>query len=613
MPIIQDKAVIADKSHGCPIGEAFRPNVQGGNLPTVPMNSVARQDMLIRLENSIGELMDDAHSTYQANCKKTGTTEIDPEYITRLSTNEFFFYTQEPLTLKEFEELQNKIAEKAKSLPSGVQLILGSFAVKTDDYKVMNVTPHITCGQPPNFNFIVKNHTSAIDVRYKIPDGSGGTVVLNMLDKTNINWVLPSISVDGVDRNFTFNNIVHCQTPSGTPFITAVDVCLDHKQGVAKANIDTLANTNPDILHQPISHVVVSNSIKLKRSECLEPYLMHVDPWLSPLNCKKNITQQEAPLRRLTFGNDGYVVYNLDKHALYTRKEALELAKFAASLPAAELDKIREHYCREGGDLTAFDMIKNYNSDELITYIQNQNTSDSDLKKLLDSTQPYLLNWLSADNADMFKLFLSPIMLSSTSNMNKIPQILLSLPKENRFDVVKIKDIYERTVLHQTVQNSAVFDNILNALPEKNRLEALKVQDRNGYTALHCAASNPDSLNTMLSALPEKERLEALKVQDCNGQTVLHWAAQNPKSLEIILQKLPETDRLPLTKIKNNNEQTALHLAAQNPDSITTIITALPKTERLEALKMQDKDGYTALHWAANIPSRSKCVWRIDQ
>ena len=360
------------------------------------------------------------------------------------------------------------------------------------------------------------------------------------------------------------------------PFITAVDVCLDHIQGVAKANIDTLANTNPDILHQPISHIVVSNSIKLKRSECLEPYLMHVDPWLSPLNCKKNITQQEAPLRRLTFGNDGYVVYNLDKHALYTRKEALELAKFAASLPAAELDKIREHYCREGGDLTAFDMIKNYNSDELITYIQNQNTSDSDLKKLLDSTQPYLLNWLSADNADMFKLFLSPIMLSSTSNMNKIPQILLSLPKENRFDVVKIKDIYGRTVLHQTVQNSAVFDNILNALPEK-------------------------------------ERLEALKVQDCNGQTVLHWAAQNPKSLEIILQKLPETDRLPLTKIKNNNEQTALHLAAQNPDSITTIITALPKTERLEALKMQDKDGYTALHWAANIPSRSKCVWRIDQ
>ena len=179
VPVIQDNAVIARITTENPVGEVLR---KGDPIPASPMTSLERKDMLKHLEISISELMDIAEDTYKANCYKPGTTDVDPDYITRLSSNEFFFYTKEPLTLKEFEELQNKIAAKATTLPPGVHLILSSFAVKTDDDKVMSVTPHITCGKPPGFQFIVKNNTSSVDVRYKIPDDDGETKTLAVLD-----------------------------------------------------------------------------------------------------------------------------------------------------------------------------------------------------------------------------------------------------------------------------------------------------------------------------------------------------------------------------------------------------------------------------------------------
>lgn len=315
IPVIQDKAVIAVITKSNPIGEAGLK--AGETLSTVPMTQQERQDMVERLEHSISELMDDAENSHQVNSHITGTTDPDPEYITRLSTNEFFFYTKEPLSLKEFEELQNKIAEKAKTLSPGVQLILGSFAVKTDDNKVMNVTPHISCGTLPEFHYIVKNYTSPIDVRYKIPDGLGDTNTLEVLDKNTPSTSMPQIMVNGIAREFNFNNIIPCKTPGGTSFLTAVDICLDHAKGVAKSNYKALANKNPAILKQPISHVVVSNTLALDEDQCIGSAVMHVDPSYSLKNCKKGIFQQEGISRKLEFGTDFFRILDLVRERVH--------------------------------------------------------------------------------------------------------------------------------------------------------------------------------------------------------------------------------------------------------------------------------------------------------
>ncbi|HAT8180273.1 TPA: hypothetical protein JA361_12645, partial [Legionella pneumophila] len=320
-PIIQDISVISDLTPSSQ-GEAFNPGAPASQNPMTP---IERHDMLVRLEKSISDLMIDSEKTYQNNCYKPGTTEVDLDYICRLSTNEFFFFTREPLTLKEFEALQNKLVDEAKKRPSGLQLILGSFAVKTESGKVMNVVPHITCGQLPNFNFIVKSYTSPVDFRYQIPDGKGNTSLLEALDVTNPDNPMPSITVNGATVDLSFNNIVTCKTPGEASFLTAVDICLDHAKGVAKQNFEALSARHPETSKKPISHVVVSNWVDLISTQCLGSFVMHADPCCSPKRCKAGIAQKAVFRGKLAFGNNYFTRYELEKSAILTKEDELKI------------------------------------------------------------------------------------------------------------------------------------------------------------------------------------------------------------------------------------------------------------------------------------------------
>lgn len=404
MPIIQDIAVVACTNQGIPIGEAFRPDVQETHHPLYPMMPDERESMLFRLKSSIYELMDESHRTFKANCKRPNTSEIDPEYMTRLSTNEFFFYTLEPLTLTEFEVLQNEIAKKAKTLPSGIQLILSSFAVKTADDHVMNVTPHITCGPQPDFNFLVKNYTSDIDVHYKLFGNIGPP--LNILDINNINKLkscLPSINVNGMVKEFTFYNLIRCQSPNGTPFLTAVDICLDHDYGVAKTNVEALCSSYPDMLNQYISQVVVSNSMKIMNYHSFDTHPMLADPYSS--HCKKNVEQEVDEIQMLAFGNDAYVTYRLHRQALCTIKEAKVALSFAASLPPE--NTVRENFeTYAGGTYKKLsDRILNSDRHDFFKFLEHIEVWKIGMKDILEITHPYLLPWLCDDDNDMYMLF----------------------------------------------------------------------------------------------------------------------------------------------------------------------------------------------------------------
>ncbi|MBL7479429.1 hypothetical protein [Legionella bononiensis] len=398
--VIQDKAVIARMSGKNPVGEARKAT---DPIPTAPMTDNERKDMAERLELSLYELMDDAENTYQANCHFPETTDVDPDYITRLSTNEFFFYTKEPLTLEEFEALQNKIATKAKTLSPGVQLILGSFAVKTEDDKVMNVTPHITCGKSPNVQLIVKNYTSSIDVRYKIPDGKGDINTLPVLDKSKPSSPMPRIMINGMAKEFTFNNIVHSKTPGGSPFVTAIDICLDHARGVAKSNYAALVKKKPELLRQPISHVVVSNSIAIDAKQCIGSNVMHVDPYDSPVECKKNSSQQSGLARKLPFGKDEYKIFEVARayleqvintyaykttepsngrdHKSYT--VSLDKIKFQKSDTSIEFQNFKNKYQAYKGD-----QLKTQILEDLKSRIQDASTKQElkDLKEELKTS-----------------------------------------------------------------------------------------------------------------------------------------------------------------------------------------------------------------------------------
>ncbi|WP_218814540.1 hypothetical protein [Rickettsiella endosymbiont of Dermanyssus gallinae] len=195
--------------------------------------------------------------------------------------------------MQEFETLQNKVAEKVEKLPSGIHLVRGSFAVKTADNQVMNVTPHITSGSPLTFNLIVKNHTSSIDVRYKEKNANGYFEHLSAFDNRDGSegaGHVSKIDIDGKPSFFTFNNVIACKTPGTEPFLTAVDICLDHARGVAKINMERLLRENPSAASQPISHMLVSNIIESMPMNCFGA-VVHVDPFHSPQGSKKDATQ----------------------------------------------------------------------------------------------------------------------------------------------------------------------------------------------------------------------------------------------------------------------------------------------------------------------------------
>ncbi len=173
MPILRKKNVIV---------VSWSKGESPGAYSPLEMTPEERQAMIARLSNALDKLMQKAQTTHLKHCYLEDSKEVDLNYITCLCTNEFFFYTKLPLTLEEFEHLLNIIAEKAQVMSPGIELILGSFAVKTNDKYLANITPHIISGSPPSIHLLVKNHTSDIDVVYKGKKEDGEFPLLPFFD-----------------------------------------------------------------------------------------------------------------------------------------------------------------------------------------------------------------------------------------------------------------------------------------------------------------------------------------------------------------------------------------------------------------------------------------------
>lgn len=319
-PIIKEKLVIAQGSHSLPsIGEAVRRGA------TKAMTSQERVGMFNRLDRAIFRLISAAEETYDQDVINAAPSDapINEDYVVRLSTNEFFFYTQEPLTLQEFERLCSKIAWYAERSYAGIHLILGSFAVITDDNLVMNVTPYIQCGEDSNFHLIVKNHTSSVDVRYHKFDDQGKMTLLKSFDIRVPNVRLPHIFINGKTKNFLFDNIILCKTAAGTLFVTAVDICLDHILGVARENMRKWTATAAQVVDYFLSYVVISNSTSLVSDECLIPQVIHVDPLETPKAQAHIVAKELNTPTDPMFGVNSTKLYDLDPHPMLSRREVI--------------------------------------------------------------------------------------------------------------------------------------------------------------------------------------------------------------------------------------------------------------------------------------------------
>jgi hypothetical protein len=77
---------------------------------------------------------------------------------------------------------------------------------------------------------------------------------LERLSKSSAPKQLPEIKLGSRTHTFRFDNLVFCHTPAETPFITIIDICLDHLKGAGITYIEKLFNKTPEIAKQEIYH-----------------------------------------------------------------------------------------------------------------------------------------------------------------------------------------------------------------------------------------------------------------------------------------------------------------------------------------------------------------------
>ncbi|MBS0289578.1 MAG: hypothetical protein JSS07_06050, partial [Proteobacteria bacterium] len=240
----------------------------------------------------------------QKNCGNSNFLQPGKENnITRLVTNEFSLYTKTPLSIADFNDLQQWLVALAKQAPQNLHLILSSFAVRTPNNKVMNVVAQIECGADPKVNLIVKNNPSVVDPVYSEYVNGYKVNIPNIDIKNNDKVNTYQIQLNGKAIPFSFNNVTECTTAGGAKFHSCVDICLDHLHGVAKNRLnDKLQqadNISPtEFLPSQCSHVVTSNWVGLSPSNSIG-IPTHADPVCS----KQRVKADTYLLREYPLGN----------------------------------------------------------------------------------------------------------------------------------------------------------------------------------------------------------------------------------------------------------------------------------------------------------------------
>lgn len=246
--------------------------------------------------DAISRLMKIASQQHRENnCEPDDNNRLKPgneNNITRVVTNEFLFYTQAPLTIAEFQNLQQKIADLAKQQPPNLHMVLGTFAVLTPDGKLMNVAAQVESGPNPKINLTVKNIPTSFDPAYYSSQSSSYHQTVDIRNGDNISNL--GIQIDGQHCPFSFNNIFHCVTAGGESFYSCIEICMDHQLGVAKKRLSSKLEAEMKqniMLSTKCSHIVISNTTTIIENNLLGN-VTHADP-ANPKRKLKNFVKTD--------------------------------------------------------------------------------------------------------------------------------------------------------------------------------------------------------------------------------------------------------------------------------------------------------------------------------
>lgn len=216
-------------------------------------------------------------------------------HITRLSTHEFSFYTSQPLSLSEFQLLVKNIELMANKLTPNVHVLLSSFAVRSNEGILFNISIFVEGGESPELHVFCKNTAASNDVTY--------TGIDSLFSQQQTQQ--PTFHADKItaENGFTMStgSVFEVKTKGGACYTQAIDICLDHALQHSKELIirRISSTTNSEILPEQIEHCVSSNSIPLYMDSLISDYCTHIDPITT-------MQQYEATLGSKTLTNKAF-------------------------------------------------------------------------------------------------------------------------------------------------------------------------------------------------------------------------------------------------------------------------------------------------------------------
>lgn len=293
----------------------------GEAVPSI--NSSSKHPTINRLQAYITSLFAFANEYHGAiNCElESGGYQLKKNKknsITRLSTHEFSFYTEQALTLTEFQLILNNIEKMAEKLTPNLHILLSSFAVKNQDSTLLNMSIFIESGTHPTIHVFSKNTASKNDVNY-----DGVNSLFSQQHDEQVTFHADNIS----EKNgsiISTGSVFEVKTHGGACYTQAIDICLDHGLQHSKEQlIRRILENNDEILPSQIEHCVSSNSIELYNDSIISDYCVHIDPSTSmqiygaqfglkvlTAEAKKNIIPDEYPQMEIVEKKWGYTMVN---------------------------------------------------------------------------------------------------------------------------------------------------------------------------------------------------------------------------------------------------------------------------------------------------------------
>lgn len=242
--------------------------------------------------------------------EKEPTPPTAGEVIKRLTLNEFSLYTKgKPLTLDQYKTFIAGVNDIAKSHSPNIHLVIATLPVLWLDNTVHNAALYVQSpkkvGSAPTLHHFDKKIPSPIDKKY-----------VNKFNKSLLLYREALVTRDYYDTPLSPNKILkdtpvklndpnqYCgaikiETQSGESFISTVEICIEHSDrlGIEDVNklIEQLKNHSLSI-PEKATHVVTSNSVKIKEDHLSASQIIHADPNYKIANVKTVSTKNDKPI-----------------------------------------------------------------------------------------------------------------------------------------------------------------------------------------------------------------------------------------------------------------------------------------------------------------------------